>query len=68
MRSCINAFFETASRISGVGFDVIQTESEQQHKKAFSQTRSITVVIMLGEVVVKTYVGARNYYKLAAGC
>ena len=28
-------FFETASRISGVGFDVIQTESEQQHKKAF---------------------------------
>ena len=28
-------FFETASRISGVGFDVIQTESEKQHKKAF---------------------------------
>lgn len=34
MKLCINAF-ETASRISGVGFDVIQTESEQQHKKAF---------------------------------
>ena len=29
-------FFETASRISGVGFDVIQTESEQQHKKGIS--------------------------------
>ena len=28
-------FFETASRISGVGFDVIQKESEAQHKKAF---------------------------------
>ena len=28
-------FFETASRISGVGFDVVQTESEEQHKKAF---------------------------------
>ena len=28
-------FFETASRISGVGFDVIQQESETQHKKAF---------------------------------
>jgi len=28
-------FFETASRISGVGFDVIQKESEDQHKKAF---------------------------------
>ncbi len=28
-------FFETASRISGVGFDVIQQESEAQHNKAF---------------------------------
>ncbi|MDG1869089.1 MAG: glutamate synthase large subunit, partial [Candidatus Thioglobus sp.] len=31
-------FFETASRISGVGFDVIQTESESQHKKAYRST------------------------------
>jgi glutamate synthase (NADPH/NADH) large chain len=31
-------FFETASRISGVGFDVIQTESEAQHKKAYLST------------------------------
>jgi len=31
-------FFETASRISGVGFDILQTESETQHKKAFLST------------------------------
>jgi len=31
-------FFETASRISGVGFEILQTESETQHKKAFLST------------------------------
>jgi len=31
-------FFETASRISGVGFEVLQTEAETQHKKAFLST------------------------------
>jgi len=31
-------FFETASRICGVGFKVLQTEAETQHKKAFLST------------------------------
>ncbi|SVD94528.1 uncharacterized protein METZ01_LOCUS447382, partial [marine metagenome] len=31
-------FFETASRISGVGFKVLQTEAETQHKKAYLST------------------------------
>ena len=31
-------FFETASRISGVGFEVLQTEAETQHKKAYLST------------------------------
>jgi len=31
-------FFETASRISGVGFEVLQSETETQHKKAYLST------------------------------
>ena len=31
-------FFETFSRISGVGFEVLQTEAEAQHKKAYLST------------------------------
>ena len=50
-------FFETASRISGVGFDVIQQESEEQHKKAFLQNHWIILGTITGEVVVKSICG-----------